>query len=174
MEWHYKNAHSHTTTPYPPLPLQISTPYLGLHSPNTGPTPVLELPTPLTSKKRNDWIWSTSAGLRLRRLRTGGSWVVLHYTCREQLAPHQRCNCPLRLETKELCPLQTAIVVWFHSKLGLYSATLSSTPYLIIIHTKVKRGREIRRGATPNSAPIQHLARHERERIPRILSHVTR
>ena len=21
MEWHYKNAHSHTTTPYPPLPL---------------------------------------------------------------------------------------------------------------------------------------------------------
>lgn len=63
MEWHYKNAHSHTTSPLPhhhsvsptptprfPLPLQISTPYLGLHSPNTGPTPVLELPTPLGDK----------------------------------------------------------------------------------------------------------------------------
>ena len=103
---------------------------------------------------RNDWIWSTSAGLRLRRLRTGGSWVVLHYTCREQLAPHQRCNCPLRLETKELCPLQTAIVVWCHSKLGLYSATLPSTPYLIIIHTNWQGGGRIWSGPLQTRPPF--------------------
>lgn len=56
-----------------------------------------------------------------------------------------------------------------HSKLGLYSATLPSTPYLIIIHTKVKRGREIRCGATPNSVPLQHPCQHEWRRIPCIL-----
>ena len=47
------------------------------------------------------------------------------------------------------------------------------TPYLIIIHTKVKRGREIRRGATPNSFPIQHLPQQGRSSFPGVFSHVT-
>ena len=60
-----------------------------------------------------------------------------------------------------------------HSKLGLYSATLPSTPYLIIIHTKVKRGRADMEWATPNSVPLQRLTGQGRERMSGVVSHVT-
>ena len=142
--------HHHSVSPTPtprfPLPLQISTPYLGLHSPHLRPTPwggAVLLPTPLTSKKRNDWIWSTSAGLRLRRLRTG-----------------ERCYTTIPVAYSPHTKDAIAHSAW---------RQIVPTPYLIIIHTKVKRGREIRCGATPNSAPLQRLTGQGRERIPLIL-----
>lgn len=99
---------------------------------------------------------------------------MLHYTCREQLAPHQRCNCPHHLETKELCPLQTAIVVWFHSKLGLYSATLSSTPYPIISRSNWPIQGRIWSGPLQTRPGFNILVSMSGGESPASFSHVTR